>query len=151
MRMQATEPFEQEVKPTEVARRLRVSSKSAYQWYRLWREGGVQALASRGPGGSRCRLSPRCLEKLAAYLDQGPACRETPAHTSAGGEGRPRPANPPFGDSPHHPGRLTRAGSCDSGPALRHPDPASGSAYPGVETARAGSRPRSCEVPGRSR
>jgi hypothetical protein len=33
----------------------------------------VRALASRGPSGSRCRLSPRCLEKLAAYLDEGPA------------------------------------------------------------------------------
>ncbi|MER6687350.1 winged helix-turn-helix domain-containing protein [Streptomyces olivaceoviridis] len=32
-----------------------------------------EALASRGPRGSRCRLSPRCLEKLAGYLDEGPA------------------------------------------------------------------------------
>ncbi|MFD7620670.1 transposase, partial [Streptomyces sp. NPDC059802] len=73
VRMQAAELFEQEVKPPEVARRLRVSLKSAYQWNQLWREGGVGALASRGPSGSRCRLSPRCLEKLAAYLEQGPA------------------------------------------------------------------------------
>ncbi|MET8622832.1 winged helix-turn-helix domain-containing protein, partial [Kitasatospora sp. NPDC004669] len=73
--MQAAELFEQEVKPTEVARRLRVSSKSAYQWRQLWRGGGVEALTSRGPGGSRCQLSPRCPEKLAAYLDQGPAAR----------------------------------------------------------------------------
>ncbi|MFE5586378.1 transposase [Kitasatospora sp. NPDC056531] len=71
--MQAAEMFEQDVKPPEVARRLRVSPKSAYQWHQLWCEGGVQALASRGPSGSRCRLSPRCLEKLAAYLEQGPA------------------------------------------------------------------------------
>ncbi|WP_262375230.1 helix-turn-helix domain-containing protein [Streptomyces sp. sk2.1] len=54
MRMQAAELFEQEVKPPEVARRLRVSLKSAYQWHQLWREGGVGALASRGPSGSRC-------------------------------------------------------------------------------------------------
>ncbi|MCX5107282.1 winged helix-turn-helix domain-containing protein [Streptomyces sp. NBC_00378] len=73
VRMQAAELFEQEVKPPEVARRLRVSLKSAYQWHQLWREGGVGALASRGPSGSRCRLSERCLEKLAAYLEQGPA------------------------------------------------------------------------------
>jgi transposase len=71
--MQAAELFEQKIKPPEVARRLRVSPKSAYQWHQLWREGGVQALASRGPSGSRCRLSPRCLTKLAAYLDEGPA------------------------------------------------------------------------------
>ena len=71
--MQAAELFEQEIKPPEVARRLRVSRKSAYQWHQLWRDGGPEALASRGPGGSRCRLSPRCLEKPAAYLDEGPA------------------------------------------------------------------------------
>ncbi|MEU2247858.1 winged helix-turn-helix domain-containing protein [Streptomyces sp. NPDC019224] len=73
VRMQAAELFEQEVKPAQVARRLQVSPKSAYQWHQLWRDGGGKALASRGPGGSRCRLSPRCLAKLAAYLDQGPA------------------------------------------------------------------------------
>jgi Transposase and inactivated derivatives len=71
--MQAAGLFEQDIKPLEVARRLRVSPKSAYQWQQLWRDGGVQALASRGPSGSRCRLSPRCLEKLAGYLDEGPA------------------------------------------------------------------------------
>ena len=50
--MQAAELFEQRIKPPEVARRLRVSPKSAYQWHQLWRNGGVQALASRGPSGS---------------------------------------------------------------------------------------------------
>ncbi|MEU7688787.1 winged helix-turn-helix domain-containing protein [Streptomyces spectabilis] len=73
MRAQAAELFERKIKPPEVARRLRASRQSAYQWYQLWRDGGVQALASCGPSGSRCRLSPRCLEKLAAYLDEGPA------------------------------------------------------------------------------
>ncbi|MFJ2478467.1 helix-turn-helix domain-containing protein [Streptomyces sp. NPDC087659] len=32
VRMQAAELFEQNIKPPEVARRLRVSLKSAYQW-----------------------------------------------------------------------------------------------------------------------
>ncbi|MFE6758224.1 winged helix-turn-helix domain-containing protein [Streptomyces sp. NPDC057684] len=73
MRMQAAELFAQQVKPPEVARQLRVSLKSAYQWQQLWRQGGADELLSRGPGGSRCRLSPRCLEKLARYLEQGPA------------------------------------------------------------------------------
>ncbi|GAA2967079.1 hypothetical protein GCM10010446_61000 [Streptomyces enissocaesilis] len=45
--MQAAELFEQKVKPSEVAQRLQVSVKSAYQWRQLWREGGVQAPASR--------------------------------------------------------------------------------------------------------
>ncbi|MFD0078530.1 winged helix-turn-helix domain-containing protein [Streptomyces sp. NPDC127166] len=73
VRMQAAELFEQEVKPSEVSRRLRVSVKSAYQWHQLWRDGGAAALASRGPSGSRCRLSPHCLEKLTRFLDEGPA------------------------------------------------------------------------------
>ncbi|MDI9889203.1 winged helix-turn-helix domain-containing protein [Streptomyces sp. HNM0645] len=73
VRMQAAELFEQMIKPPEVARRLRVSLKSAYEWHRSWREGGVQSPASRGPSGSRCRLSPRCLKKLGGYLEEGPA------------------------------------------------------------------------------
>jgi transposase len=71
--MQAAELFGQGIKPLEVARRLRVSGKSVYQWHQLWREGGAQALVSRGPSGSRCRLSPRCLEKLSGFLEEGPA------------------------------------------------------------------------------
>ncbi|MFB7175931.1 helix-turn-helix domain-containing protein [Streptomyces sp. NPDC056254] len=45
--MQAAELFEQKIKPVEVARRLRVSRKSAYQWHQLWRDGGVAVLTSR--------------------------------------------------------------------------------------------------------
>jgi transposase len=70
--MQAVES-EQQVKPPEVARLLRVSVKSACQWRQLWQDGGRQALASLGPSGSPCRLSPRCLQQLAEYLEQGPA------------------------------------------------------------------------------
>ncbi len=73
VRIQAAELFEQGVKPPEVARRLRVSRKSAYEWRQVWRDGGAAALASRGPGGSRCRLLPHCLEKLAGFLEEGPA------------------------------------------------------------------------------
>ncbi|WSF66389.1 helix-turn-helix domain-containing protein [Streptomyces sp. NBC_01352] len=40
MRLQAAKLFEQKIKPPEVARRLRVSPKSAYQWHQLWRDGG---------------------------------------------------------------------------------------------------------------
>jgi putative transposase len=65
--------FEQEVGPVQVAQRLRVSAKSAYQWRRRWRAGGAAALASGGPGGAVCRLSPAQLAKLRAALDGGPA------------------------------------------------------------------------------
>ena len=73
VRLQAARMFEQEVRPVQVARCLRVSTKSAYQWRRRWRAGGQAALASRGPGGDRCRLSPAQLAKLQAALDGGPA------------------------------------------------------------------------------
>ncbi|MFE4924286.1 helix-turn-helix domain-containing protein [Streptomyces sp. NPDC056661] len=59
--MQAGELLEQKIKPTEIARRMRVSVKSAYQWHQLWRAGGVQALGSRDQGGSLCpRLCGAC-------------------------------------------------------------------------------------------
>ncbi|MET8747167.1 helix-turn-helix domain-containing protein [Streptomyces sp. NPDC004728] len=73
MRLQAAELFEQRIKPPKAARRLRVSLKSAFQWHQRWREGGVQALASHGPSGSRCRPSPHCPKKPAVYLQPGPA------------------------------------------------------------------------------
>jgi transposase len=57
----------------QVARELRVSTKSVYQWRRCWRSGGEAALASRGPGGAVCRLSPAQLAKLRAALDGGSA------------------------------------------------------------------------------
>jgi transposase len=73
VRLEAAGLFADGVGPMEVARRLRVSRKSAYQWHQSWQEGGAEALASHGPAGQRCKLSPRCQEKLAEYLDQGPA------------------------------------------------------------------------------
>ncbi len=73
VRLEAARMFEQDVSPVQVARRLRVSTKSAYQWRRRWQAGGEAALASRGPGGAACRLSPAQLERLRAALDGGPA------------------------------------------------------------------------------
>ena len=52
VRLQAAEWFAEGMKPPEVARRLRVSSNSAYVWRRRWRAGGEAALASKGPGGA---------------------------------------------------------------------------------------------------
>lgn len=57
----------------EVARQLRVTRKSAYQWRREWTAGGMAALVSKGPGGQRCKLGPKQCEKLSAMLDEGPA------------------------------------------------------------------------------
>ena len=73
VRLQAAEMFAEGVAAVEVAERLRVSTKSAYQWRRCWRAGGQVALASKGPGGARCRLSPAQLRRLAVALEAGPA------------------------------------------------------------------------------
>jgi putative transposase len=56
-----------------IARSLRVSAKSVYQWRRAWRAGGEAALASKGPGGSACRLDEDQLARLGEALDAGPA------------------------------------------------------------------------------
>jgi len=65
--------YEQDVSPLQVAHRLRVSTKSAYQWLRRWRSGGEAALASKGPGGAACRLNQAQLARLRAALQGGPA------------------------------------------------------------------------------
>ena len=73
VRLQAADWFAEGMEPPEVARRLRVSSNSAYAWRRRWRAGGGAALATKGPGGAVCRLSARQLERLRAALEGGPA------------------------------------------------------------------------------
>jgi transposase len=73
LRLQAAQMFRQGIKPVQVARSLRVSAKSAYQWRRCWRAGGEAALASKGPGGAACRLDEQQRARLRAALDAGPA------------------------------------------------------------------------------
>jgi transposase len=46
---------------------------SVNRWRRALGAGGRAALASKGPGGARCRLSPAQLDQLQALLDAGPA------------------------------------------------------------------------------
>lgn len=73
VRLQAARMFEQDMDPVQIARLLRVSAKSVYQWRRAWRAGGEAALASKGPGGNACRLGDRQLARLRSALDAGPA------------------------------------------------------------------------------
>ncbi|MFF4988643.1 helix-turn-helix domain-containing protein [Streptosporangium saharense] len=57
LRFEAADLFARGVAAPEVARRFRVSRMSANRWYRTWQEaGGIEALASKGPGGEKCRL-----------------------------------------------------------------------------------------------
>ena len=73
VRRQAAEMFAHDADAGEIARELRVSTKSACQWRRAWRAGGEAALASRGVGGSPCKLDDARLAQLRAALKAGPA------------------------------------------------------------------------------
>jgi putative transposase len=73
VRLQAAEMFARDADPVQIAGSLRVSTKSVYQWRRAWRAGGAAALASKGPGGSACRLGDGQVAQLRAALDAGPA------------------------------------------------------------------------------
>jgi transposase len=87
VRLQAATMFHQGASPVQVARELRVSTKSVYQWRRRWRGGGDAALASNGPSGAECRLSEAQLARLRgragarpgrAWLGRGPAVDRGP-------------------------------------------------------------------------
>ena len=73
VRLQAAEMFARDADPVQIASSLRVSTKSVYQWRRDWRAGGQEALASKGPGGSACRLDEAQIAELRAALEAGPA------------------------------------------------------------------------------
>jgi transposase len=73
VRLAAAELIEAGASDREVARRFRVSRMSVNRWRRALAAGGRAALASRGAGGARCKLSPAQLCELQAALDAGPA------------------------------------------------------------------------------
>jgi putative transposase len=73
VRLEAAELIEAGASDREIARRFRVSRMSANRWRRALAAGGKQALASRGAGGARCKLTPGQLRELEAVLEAGPA------------------------------------------------------------------------------
>src|SRR4051812_11657724 len=73
VRLEAAEWIEEGATDREVAARFRVTRMSVNRWRRALGAGGRAALASKGPGGARCRLSPAQLGQLPALLDAGPA------------------------------------------------------------------------------
>ena len=73
VRLEAAELIEAGATDREVAKRFRVSRMSANRWRRALAAGGKQALATKGAGGAKCRLSPLQLAELEAALDAGPA------------------------------------------------------------------------------
>src|SRR5215471_12907323 len=73
VRLAAAELIEAGASDREIARRFRVSRMSANRWRRSLAAGGREALASKGAGGARCKLSPPQVAELEAVLDAGPA------------------------------------------------------------------------------
>ncbi|MBM7808082.1 putative transposase [Geodermatophilus bullaregiensis] len=73
VRLAAAEWIEEGASDREVATRFRVTRISANRWRRALVAGGRPALASKGAGGARCKLSPAQLDELQAVLDMGPA------------------------------------------------------------------------------
>jgi transposase len=73
VRLAAAELIEAGASDREVARRFRVSRMSANRWRRALEAGGRQALASKGAGGAKCKLSAAQLAGLETVLDAGPA------------------------------------------------------------------------------
>jgi len=75
VRLAAADLIEAGASDREVAKRLRVSRMSANRWRRSLAGGGRPALASKGAGGARCKLTPAQLDELAAVLAAGPAAQ----------------------------------------------------------------------------
>jgi putative transposase len=73
VRLQAAELFAQDMPVPEIAKRLRVSQNAVYVWRRKWLTNGEVGLASKGPSGADCRLSPEQQDQLAVALREGPA------------------------------------------------------------------------------
>src|SRR4051794_12866901 len=73
VRLEAAGWIEEGATDVEVTARFRVTRMSANRWRRALAEGGRPALASKGPGGARCRLGPTQLTELQVLLDAGPA------------------------------------------------------------------------------
>jgi transposase len=73
IRLSAAELIEAGASDREVARRFRVSRMSVNRWRRTLAAGGRAALASKGAGGAKCKLTAPQLRELATLLDAGPA------------------------------------------------------------------------------
>ena len=74
VRLEAAELIEAGASDREVARRFRVSRMSANRWRRALAAGGREALATKGAGGAKCKLTPAQLAELEAALDAGRPC-----------------------------------------------------------------------------
>jgi transposase len=72
-RLRAAELFVAGVTQAEVARQLEVSAQAVSVWHARWKEGGTDALRSRGPSGPAPRLSDAQLATVEQALLEGAA------------------------------------------------------------------------------
>ena len=82
VRLQAAEWIEEGATDAEVATRSRVTRMSANRWRRALAAGGRSALASKGPGGARCRLNSAPLAPGAALGRPGAPWPDSSSKTS---------------------------------------------------------------------
>jgi transposase len=71
LRLQAAALFSRQVPQAEVVRELGVSRQNVSRWYRRWRQGGVDALRSRGAPGRSPRVSAEQLAEVEQILLAG--------------------------------------------------------------------------------
>lgn len=73
VRLQAAALFADGTPVAQIAQRLRASQNAVYVWRRAWLAEGEAGLASKGPSGNDCKLTPAQVDKLAGLLQEGPA------------------------------------------------------------------------------
>ena len=73
VRLAAAEMIEAGAGDQEIAKRFRVSRMSVNRWRRALAAGGREALASRGAGGAKCKLTAAQVAELEEVLDAGQA------------------------------------------------------------------------------
>jgi transposase len=73
VRLAAADLIEAGAGDQEIAKRFRVSRMSVNRWRRALAAGGREALASKGAGGAKCKLTDAQVAALEEILDAGPA------------------------------------------------------------------------------
>ncbi len=73
VRLAAAKMIEAGAGDQEIAKRFRVSRMSVNRWRRALAAGGREALASKGAGGAKCKLTAAQVAELEEVLDAGPA------------------------------------------------------------------------------
>jgi transposase len=74
-RQKAGKLFNKGCSASEVARRLGVARQVAYRWKEAWENGGIAALASKGPAGRKPKMSAAQTEQVTQALLAGPVAQ----------------------------------------------------------------------------